>query len=72
MSSDAGDVYGSGGDVDKEQYVLRDETPYRANFDGQEVRGRQTLPVRLQKRRPSGVCAWTPPVPGTIATACPA
>ena len=57
MSGNTGDVYGSGGDVDKKQYVLRDETPHRADFDAQEVGGRQTFPVSLQKRRPSGVCA---------------
>ena len=35
---------------------MRDETLYRADFDAQKVRRRQTLPVSLQKRRPSGVC----------------
>jgi hypothetical protein len=57
MRGNAGDVYGSGGEVDKEQYVLRYETSHRADFDAQEVGGRQTFPVSLQKRRPSGVCA---------------
>ena len=52
---DAGDVYGPGGDVDKEQDVMRDETVDRADFDTQKVRRPQTLPVSLQKRRPSGV-----------------
>ena len=55
MRGDAGDVYGAGGDVDKEQDVVRDETLDRADLDAQEVRRRQTLPVSLQKRRPSGV-----------------
>jgi len=56
MRGDAGDVYRSGGNVDEEQDVMRDETLYRADFDAQKVRRRQTLPVSLQKRRPSGVC----------------
>ena len=55
MRGNASDVYGSGGDVDKEQYVLCEETPNRTYFDAQEVGGRQTFPVSLQKRRPSGV-----------------
>src|SRR5258708_37087814 len=55
MRGDAGDVYGSGGDVDKEQDIVGDETLDRADLDAQEVRRRQTLPVSLQKRRPSGV-----------------
>ena len=55
MRGDAGDVYGSGGDVDKEQDIVRDETLDRADLDAQEVRRRQTLTVSLQKRRPSGV-----------------
>src|SRR5882757_4954036 len=55
MRGDAGDVYGSGSDVDKEQDVVRDETLDRADLDAQEVRRRQTLPVSLQKRRTSGV-----------------
>jgi hypothetical protein len=38
MRGDAGDVYGSGGDVDKEQDIVRDETPDRADLDAQEVR----------------------------------
>jgi len=56
MRGNAGNVYRSGGDVDKEQYVLRDETPHRTDFDAQEVGGRQTFPMSLQKRRPSRVC----------------
>ncbi len=56
MQRDAGDVYRSGGDVDEEQDVTRDETLDRAAFDAQKVRRRQTLLVSLQKRRPSGVC----------------
>ena len=55
MRGDAGDVYRSGGDVDKEQDVMRDEPSDRADFDAQEVRRCQTFPVGLQKRRPSGV-----------------
>ena len=55
MRGDACDVYGSGGDVDKEQDIVGDETLDRADLDAQEVRRRQTLPVSLQKRRPSGV-----------------
>jgi hypothetical protein len=55
MRGNACDVYGSGGDVEKKQYVLRDKTPHRSDFDAQEVGRRQTLPVSLQKRRPSGV-----------------
>ena len=43
------------GHVDEEQDVVRDETRDRADFDAQEVRRRQTFPVSLQKRRPSGV-----------------
>jgi hypothetical protein len=57
MPGDAGDVYGPGGDVEKEQDVMRDETLDRADFDAQEVRRRQTLPVSLQKRRPLGARA---------------
>ena len=57
MSSDAGDVYGSGGNIDKEQDVMRSQTLESADLDAQEVRRRQALPVGLQKRRPSGVPA---------------
>lgn len=32
MRGTAGYVYGSGRDVDKEQYVLRDETPHPTDF----------------------------------------
>src|SRR6266404_3837533 len=56
MRGDAGDMYRSGSNVDEEQDVMRDETLGRADFDTQKVRRRQTLPVSLQKRRPSGVC----------------
>src|ERR1700730_14176076 len=55
MRGDSSDVYGSGGDVDEEQNIVRDETLDRADLDAQEVRRRQTLPMSLQKRRPSGV-----------------
>ena len=55
MGSDAGDVYGSGGDIDKEQDVIRDQTLESADLDAQEVRRCQALPVSLQKRRPAGV-----------------
>ena len=55
MRCNAGDVHGSGGDVDKEQVVVRDETFDRADFDAQKIRRPQTLPVSLQKRRPSGM-----------------
>jgi hypothetical protein len=55
MRGDAGDGYGSGGDFDKEQDIVRNETLDRADLDAQEVRRRQTLPVSLQKCRPSGV-----------------
>src|SRR5450631_4145982 len=55
MGSDAGDVYGSGSDVDKEQDVMRDKASECANFDAQEVRRRQASPVSLQKGRPSRV-----------------
>src|ERR1700674_4529501 len=57
MRGDAGNVDGSGGDVDKEQDVMRDETLDCADLHAHEVGRRQTLPVSLQKRRPSGVCA---------------
>src|SRR5258708_25683546 len=55
MRGDDGDVHGPGGDVDKEQDVMRDQTPDRAHFDTQKVRRCQTFPVSLKKRRPSGV-----------------
>src|ERR1700686_2200259 len=55
MRGDAGDVYGSRGDVDKEQNVMRDQASECANLDAQEVRRCQTLPVSLQKGRPSRV-----------------
>src|SRR5580692_5560037 len=55
MRGDAGDVYGSRGDVDKEQDVMRDKASECANFDAQEVRRCQTFPVSLQKGRPSRV-----------------
>ena len=55
MRRDAGNVYGSRCNIDKEQDVVRNETPDRADFDAQEVRRRRTFPVSFQKRRPSGV-----------------
>jgi hypothetical protein len=63
MSGNTGDVYGSGGDVDKEKDVLRDESPKCADLHAHEVGGRQTLPVSLPKRRPSGVRASDSRVP---------
>jgi hypothetical protein len=35
MRGDAGDVYGSRGDVDKEQDVMRDKASECENFDAQ-------------------------------------
>jgi hypothetical protein len=64
MRGNAGDVYGSGGDVDKEQDLVGDETLDRADLDAQEVRRRQTLPVSHQKRRLSGVRVSSRPVDG--------
>src|ERR1039457_3983656 len=55
MRGDAGDVYGSRGDVDEEQDVMRDKASECANFEAQEVRRCQTFPVSLQKGRPSRV-----------------
>lgn len=54
VSSDAGDGYESGGDVDKAQDVIRGKALARADLDTQEVGRRQALPVSLQKRRLSG------------------
>ena len=54
MRGDAGDVHRSRGDIDEEQDVLRDQALEREDLHAQEVRRRQTLPVSLQKRRPSG------------------
>src|SRR5258708_39990604 len=56
MRGDAGNVDGSGGDVDKEQDVMRDETLDCADLHAHEVGRRKTFPMSLQKRRPSGVC----------------
>lgn len=57
MRRDTGNVHRAGGDVDKEQDVIGDETLERANLDAQEVSRRQALPVSLQESRPSGVLA---------------
>lgn len=49
MRRDFADVHRSGRDVDKEENVVRDQTLDRANLDSQNIRRRQTFPVRLQK-----------------------
>jgi hypothetical protein len=55
MRCHSGDMYGSGGDVDEEQDIVRDETLDRADLDAQEVRRCQTLPMGFHKCRPSWV-----------------
>jgi hypothetical protein len=72
MSGDSSDVHCSGGDVDEEQDMVCDKP-----FDGvdlyiQEVRRHQTLPVSLQKGRPSGVrVAFSqPPCPTQLYLHC--
>ena len=54
MGGDAGDLHGAAGDVDKEQYVVRDQSPHRADFDGEDQSPSDT-PRGLEKRRPAGV-----------------
>jgi hypothetical protein len=44
-----------GGDIDKEQDVMRHQAPDRADFDAQKVGYGQAFPVSFQKRRPPGV-----------------
>src|ERR1700677_2216882 len=56
MRGNSGDVYCSGGDVDEEQDIVSDKAFDRIYLDAQKIRRRQTRPVSLQKRRPSGVC----------------
>jgi len=49
----AGDVDRSGGDVDKEQDVIRDQSLDRVHLDAQEIGRCNAFPVGLEKRRPS-------------------
>jgi hypothetical protein len=55
MGSNARDLYGAAGDVDKEQDVVCDKSLDRADLDSEEISCRQAFPMSLEKRRPRGV-----------------
>ena len=55
VGCDAGDVDRSGGDVDEEQDVIRDQPLDRVHLDAHEIGRCQAFPVGLEKRRPSSV-----------------
>ena len=55
VGCDAGDVDRSGGDVDEEQDVIRDQPLDRVHLDAHEIGRCQAFPVGLEKRRPAGV-----------------
>ena len=55
VGCDAGNVDRSGGDVDEEQDVIRDQPLDRVHLDAQEVGRCQALPVGFEKRRPSSL-----------------
>jgi hypothetical protein len=53
---DAGDVNRSGGDVDEEQDVVRDQSPDRVHLDAQEIGRRQAFPVWALRNVDHRVC----------------
>ena len=55
MGSDARDFHDTAGDVDEEQDVVRDQSSGRPDFNAEEIRRCQTIPVRFEKGRPRGV-----------------
>src|SRR5882672_2627573 len=55
IGSNARDLYGAAGDVDKEQDVVCDKSLDRADLDSEEISCRQAFPMSSEKRRPRGV-----------------
>lgn len=50
VGRDAGNVHRSGGDVDEEQNVIRDQALDRVHLDAQEIGRCQAFPVGFEKR----------------------